>query len=106
MIYASDFSRPIHFPHWARVLASELPQPEALEERRRQIIGFLSYCRRSRAAASIASCRAYLEWLDSTAPGRSASAREALRWFVRAGRRQGDHMDQGSGIAVRSAAMA
>jgi integron integrase len=104
MAIIGNETHPIHFPTWSRALDAEPLALEVREERRQQIIGFLGFCRRSRSVACIASCRIYLEWLESRAPRRSESAREALRWFVRAGRRQGGRGEADAAPAIAPSA--
>ncbi|MBL9204688.1 MAG: integron integrase [Opitutaceae bacterium] len=80
--------RPIRFHSWCRVLSEQAASPAVFELHKRTIIGFLAYCRKLRTVACIATCRSYLETVGSRSPDTVVVAREALRWFVREGRRQ------------------
>ena len=75
--------QPITFPNWKQVLASQrLAQHGSIE---REIVFFLHHCKRSREPATVGLAKSYLQGRPS--PGRE-SAREALRWFFREGRRR------------------
>lgn len=50
----------------------------------RAILSFLKYCKSARSAATVEVAKQYLDWQERQGGG---PAREALRWFYRAGRR-------------------
>ena len=78
-----DERSPIWFPDWRQVLATRaLPLPDRARFER-EIGAFLRYCRAGHAPASVFLARQYLQGLE---PGAVNSAREALRWLVRASR--------------------
>lgn len=52
----------------------------------RQVIFFLSWCKKERRVASVETCKGYLEDLASRMPGAAVTARAALRWFVKEAR--------------------
>jgi integron integrase len=79
----------IWFQGWAAALATaELP-PATREHYEREIVAFLAHCNRERTPVSVALARTYV--------GKRETAREALRWFVRAARAGGGT----TGIASR-----
>lgn len=75
--------RPIAFPNWKSALA-QAPLSDALKATyTREILSFLKHCEEARSAATVATAKRYLVWLEKQTRGPS---REALRWFYREGR--------------------
>ncbi len=75
---------PVSFPNWKEALAREPLSPARRAAYLREIIAFLKLCKTRHAPATVELVKQYL-------PGReqatTAPAREALRWFFKAGRK-------------------
>ncbi len=82
-----DEKTPIHFPHWADALQRDATSEAEGGQRRRAIITFLAYCKRERSPVSVAVAKMYLNTLSGPV---AEEARDALRWFVMVGRREGN----------------
>jgi hypothetical protein len=92
---------PISFPSWKAVLASaELPGAQKAEFIR-EIVTFLRFCKSRHTPVSVMRAKLYLEDVERQGPSR---AREALRWFVRMGRRPARSEKSRSGEPVDGAA--
>lgn len=79
-------NHPVSFPDWNQALErSGLPD---LRQQlfRREIISFLSHCKKGHAPASIILAKQYLDRLPEQA---RTSARDALRWFFQTARKAG-----------------
>ncbi len=75
---------PISFPCWKDELALA-PWPESTKVAfAREILSFLKHCKERRRAATTEVAKDYLAWRERQGRG---PAREALRWFYRAGRK-------------------
>jgi integron integrase len=75
---------PISFPGWSAVLHREQDlSPSVRTAYVRAVISFLRYCKVRRAPACVALAKSYIEGLCAS---ETPSARDALRWFVRASR--------------------
>jgi len=81
-----DERTPIQFPQWAEALERDATSEAQFAQRRRAIITFLAYCKRERSPVSIAVAKVYLDTVTGTG---AEEARDALRWFVMVGRREG-----------------
>lgn len=75
---------------WADRLAEAEVGGDEKKAWKRQIIFFLSWCKRERRVASVETCKDYLEDLGRRMPGAAVTARAALRWFVKEARLHGD----------------
>jgi len=84
--------QPVRFPGWKAVLDLEPLEPFARARYAREIIFYLAYCKGGHEPASIAGAKRYLESQQIAGP-RQVTAREALRWFFLAARRE--HPDLG-----------
>ncbi len=73
-----DESAPISFPEWRSCLQRELPG--CAKEFETAVFGFLRFCGKAHAPASIALARQYLAGIPAD---RQAAERAALRWWVR-----------------------
>ncbi len=89
MYSEAEMNNPVSFPEWAEALSSDLEvDPEQKDSWRRAILSYLKVLKDRRQRASLASAKAYFE--EAVKSGRdSEEAREAVRWFFRAARRQG-----------------
>lgn len=72
-------SGPISFPDWHQALGAAALDERQREEMRREILGFLRYCKTRHTAATAEIIRQYLE-------AKGPSSRAALRWFYSKGR--------------------
>jgi hypothetical protein len=73
----------IRFPHWKETLANaeiDAPLKAAYVQ---EILGLFKYCKASHEAVTIKVIKQYLAWRENQSDG---PAREALRWFYRAGK--------------------
>ncbi len=77
---------PISFREWKEALrTSGLPLAQRMEFAQ-EIFDFLRFCKARHSPVSIMGIKVYLEQKGNQGPSR---AREALRWFVKAARREG-----------------
>src|SRR6476646_3220452 len=81
----------VYFPRWKECLAAATLPASVRASHEREIFQFFRHCRDLHVSASIIVAKQYLGSAStpSSNPGfarRSASAREALRWFFRAAR--------------------
>jgi hypothetical protein len=75
---------PIYFPEWKEQLSGVGLGAEDQEAYRREILTFLKHCKAGRTAATVEVARRFLVERERASRG---PAREALRWFFRAGAR-------------------
>jgi integron integrase len=80
----SDEGAGIHFYRWSAVLARAHFAEDVKDRFRVQILAFLRHCSARGVIPSIASAKAYLAQLRVNSPETEATARAALRWWVRA----------------------
>jgi len=85
-----DVQKAIYFPRWREVLWREGPKG-AKQSYENEIRAFLAHCKRLGAVVTVATIRAYLAERKQHA----AEAREALRWFYRAGQKHGEGARRG-----------
>lgn len=94
--------QPVSFPNWKEALAREPLNPVLRAAYTREIINFLKHCKTCHAPATVGLVQQYL-------PGReqatTAPAREALRWFFRAGSRRSSIPEPTQGSDPRPAAI-
>jgi integron integrase len=87
----------LSFPNWSEVLnRADLP-PGVRASHRSEIGGFLRFCKLAHAPATVVMVRRFLE--RSSGPG----AREALRWWFRAGRAAGAQESSAHGAEEQAA---
>jgi hypothetical protein len=97
----TDERAPISFLNWKQALDKEAISFAQRMEFTREVFAFLKFCKARHAPVSIMGIKIYLEEREKQGPGR---AREALRWFVRASRKQGkEGMSQEPGVGGQKA---
>ncbi len=79
--------QPVSFPNWKDALATAGLSPARHETFAREIISFLRFCKTRHVPVTAELARQYLEIREAQT---TAPAREALRWFYRAGRQAGE----------------
>jgi len=84
----------ISFPDWKEALAKVTSGAERTAQEQ-AIFGFLHFCKVCHVPASIEAAKLYILKREAQARKRDEGLREALRWFVKAGR---TFVDQKSGI--------
>lgn len=80
-------ARAISFPQWRNALERSSLPDRTKWLHQRHLLGFLRFCKTKHAPVSIRIARLFLEEA-SLAPDRIGEAKEALRWFIREGRKQ------------------
>ncbi len=75
----------VSFPEWKTALAQAPLAERAREGFRREILTFLRHCKANRTAVTVEVIKQYLSARERQSTG---PAREALRWFFRAARRE------------------
>jgi hypothetical protein len=76
---------PLSFPEWKAALIREPWPPAKTESFRREILSFLRHCKQRHAPATVALIKRYLSEQEKRGAGQ---AREALRWFYQAARKE------------------
>lgn len=76
---------PISFPGWKDALGASGLSADTQEAFRREILSFLKHCKDTHSPATAGLAKHYLETREKLT---RAPAREALRWFFRAGKAQ------------------
>jgi len=87
MISDAEMRRPVSFPGWRETL-EKAPNLESdgRERFRRAICGYLKYLKERHICASLASAKTYFDEAQAMG-GDDERAREGVRWFFRAARR-------------------
>jgi len=85
----SSDEQPLSFRFSLRALEASGPSTQDVQVWKIAIIGYLTYCRRLRTVACIATCRSYLREVHPQSPAQVALIRQALLWFVKTGQEVG-----------------
>jgi len=86
----------VRFPNWEEALEKVSSGREYVAYQQ-AIIGFLHHCKVCRAPATVMLAKEYIEGLEKQGNKREETIREALRWFVKVGRKCRDEGDQADG---------
>jgi integron integrase len=86
-------NRPISFPQWKSALAQAGFTPQITAAYGREILAFLKVCKDARAPATVGLIKQHLLAREKLT---TAPARQALRWFYTAGRKQMSRAEIGS----------